>query len=268
MLITGQSIIDRDLLEGATDEHIRSSSYYLSIHCIIPAGEEAKGFDHEKPKTSHTLEPGGLAWVISEEIFNIKDFKVTALVTLRSGFTKKGMLALDVGLVDANYHGPIGSVVINCSKNDIRLSKGDEFFRVVFFEHEEVEGKFRYPAIKYSHTQYINQQLNSLISEFPTSFMQTDQIESRLNSSVKEAVVKELREGLFNSLILGVIKKRPLVTTVVLVATILGLGFGANWIDRHFFPTVLNAERQQAIVCEMIENEVLQPGSVVEGVCD
>lgn len=263
MIITGQDIIDRQLLTGAEKSKIRSASYYLRIHCIIPAGEDARTFDHADPTSSYTLKPGGLAWIISEEIFSIDDYSVTALVTLRSNFTKQGMLALDVGLVDANYHGPIGSIVINFSKNDIHLSKGDEFFRVVFFEHGEVAEEFRYPITKFDHKEYINQQLKTLIGDFPESFLQTDQIEKRLSTNVEKKVLDKVQEGLFDKVLLALVKKHWWKLAIAL-----GL-FGAAVIafDRFFLPSILSEERQKVVICQMIEDGTLLESAAPEELC-
>ena len=263
MIITGKDIIDRQLLVGAEPDKIKNASYYLSIHCIIPAGEDARTFDHANPTSAYTLKPGGLAWIISEEIFSIDDHGVTALVTLRSNFTKQGMLALDVGLVDGNYHGPIGSVVINFSKNDIHLSEGDEFFRVLFFKHDEVEEEYRHPNKTFDHNSYINQQLKSLVSDFPESFMQADQIEKRVASVVEESVLKKVNEGLYDKVLLALIKKHFWKLAI-------GLGaFGAAVIafDRLILPSILSEERQKTVVCQMIEDGTLLDTAAPEGLC-
>ena len=84
MLIVGQRIIADGLLQDASPAHIRSASYYLRVHSIIPAGEEAREFDVAKPKKNHVIQPGGLAWIVSKESFSIKNCGVTALVTLRA----------------------------------------------------------------------------------------------------------------------------------------------------------------------------------------
>lgn len=263
MIVTGQNIIGREFLMGADPSKLKGASYYLRIHCIIPAGEDAQTFDHADPISSYTLKPGGLAWIISEEVFSISDHRVTALVTLRSNFTKQGMLALDVGLVDANYHGPIGSIVINFSKNDIHLSKGEEFFRVIFFEHGEVEEKFRYPEKEFNHETYINQQLKSLISDFPTSFMQADQMEERLATDVEKKVVDKVQEGLFDKVVLALFKKHWLKLAIAL-----GL-FGAAVIafDRLFLPSILSEERQKYVVCQMVKDGTLTQDSVPDELC-
>jgi deoxycytidine triphosphate deaminase len=115
MLIVGKRIIDDNLLLDADEKQIKNASYYLTTDAIIPTGPQAAEYDPTKPKRHHTMMPREIVWVVSKERFNIKTYDVTALVTLRSTFTKKGLLALDVGLVDPDYEGPIGSIVINFS---------------------------------------------------------------------------------------------------------------------------------------------------------
>lgn len=181
MLIVGSRIVDANLLRNADKDHIRSASYYLTVDSIIPAGEQARNYDVRKPLRNYTIKPGGLAWIVSKEIFCIKDFGVTALVTLRSTFTKKGLLALDVGLVDANFEGPIGSVIINFSKNDVYVHEGLEFFRVIFFRHDEItEKRHQAQTRTLTHESYATERLADLVEGFPATFLQADEIESRI----------------------------------------------------------------------------------------
>jgi deoxycytidine triphosphate deaminase len=148
VLIVGKRIIDDNLLLDADEKQIKNASYYLTIDAIIPAGPKAEEYDPSQPTRHYTMRPREIAWVVSKERFNIKTYDVTALVTLRSTFTKKGLLALDVGLVDPDYEGPIGSIVINFSKNNIPLNQGDPFFRVIFISHPSVK-EYRRTGIKY-----------------------------------------------------------------------------------------------------------------------
>lgn len=200
MLITGNQITDQALLANADPKNIRGGCYYLRIHSIIPTGEEAKTYDPSKPTTFYTLEPGGLAWVISEEKFQIEDARVTALVTLRSGFTKQGMLALDVGLVDANFFGPIGSLVINFSKKPIRLKAGDEFFRVLFFQHDEAKDGQIPKVTRFTHSEYVEKILTDMVGGFSGTFLQTAEMEKRIREELKGDVVERLEPDLLDKL--------------------------------------------------------------------
>lgn len=198
MLITGDEITQRELLANVEPRNIRGGCYYLRIHSIIPAGEESKAYDPSKPTTFYTLEPGGLAWVISEEKFQIGDSRVTALVTLRSGFTKQGMLALDVGLVDANFFGPIGSLVINFSKKPIRLKSGDEFFRVLFFQHNEAKGEQVPKPTSFTHAEYVEKILTDMVGGFSGTFLQTAEMEKRIREDLKNDITSKLEPDLLD----------------------------------------------------------------------
>lgn len=205
MLIVGDRIVDDNLLKNADKDHIGGASYYLTIGYIIPAGQDAQKYDPNNPLRHHTMKPGGLACVVSKQIFNIKDTGITALVTLRSAFTKRGLLALDVGLVDANYEGPIGSIIINFSKSDVHLKEDEKFFRVIFFEHEKAPG-VSYP--KQDHKKYITQRLSDVIEKFPSTFLQTDEMEERIKETLSDnEVIEELESKLLEQLGTHLIKK-------------------------------------------------------------
>lgn len=229
MLITGKQITEDKLLESTSAKNISGGCYYLQIHSIIPAGEQAKTYDARKPKRFYTLEPGGMAWIISQETFNIKDTSVTALVTLRSGFTKQGMLALDVGLVDANYSGPIGTLVINFSKNHIRLKEGDKFFRVMFLKHDEVSKDYAPEDVKYTHEEYVNKILSDMVGGFPSTFLQAGEMEVRIRNDVKRDLVEKLEPELLDKLAVRILSKNWgklafLVLSILLLGRVVGLG--------------------------------------------
>lgn len=238
MLVTGNQITEQTLLSNADANNLRGASYYLRIHSIIPAGEETKSYDPSKPRTIHTLEPGGMAWVISEEQFHIDKTTVTALVTLRSSFTKKGLLALDVGLVDANFFGPIGSLVINFSKKPIRLDAKEEFFRVLFFEHAKAEGKQIPEVIKYTHETYAKKILADMVGGFSSTFLQTAEMEERIVKSLENGLVEKLEPDILSRLAYGFFKKHGAKLLLILFAALLfGWGLGATFGIGNYFHT-------------------------------
>ncbi|WP_170436965.1 hypothetical protein [Ruegeria arenilitoris] len=266
MLITGKRIIDEKLLTDAVEKSIRSGSYYLRIHCIIPAGDDAKDYDPGNPLTSYTLKPGGLAYVVSEEAFSITDYKVTALVTLRSGFTKQGMLALDVGLVDANYSGPIGTIVINFSKNDIHLRKDMEFFRVVFFEHAEIEEAYRYPVIANDHQKYIGERLGQLINGFPETFLRTGETEEKVKEAVTKRVLEELKPTISGKLLNYIFsnhKKTVVFVTIAILLATSALSLLGMWI----FGFVVSPDGIAEMLCEYGQEQLPDGIQISEEFC-
>lgn len=148
------------------------------------------------------IQPRQVAWVVSKEVFNIKSHAITALVTLRSTFTKQGLLALDVGMVDADFEGPIGSIVINFSKNDVPLRTGDEFFRVAFIQHPEVSAEFRLQRPKFTAMDYVKQQHSDIVRSFPETFLNTDVLSDEMATKISEKV----KASLLDQVLLHVLK--------------------------------------------------------------
>jgi deoxycytidine triphosphate deaminase len=217
MLIVGDEILG--LLNDADERHIKNASYYLTIGTIIPVGGKVENLDFNKPSPPLVLKPRQVAWVVSREVFNIKSHEITALVTLRSTFTKQGLLALDVGLVDPGFEGPIGSIVINFSKNDILLTAGEEFFRVIFIRHPEVPDKFRTQRIQETASEYATQRYKDVVQGFPDTFLNTELLSDEMADKVSERVANDV----LNRMILFLFKKywgRTLIGILVFGAAI------------------------------------------------
>lgn len=208
MIIAGKEIFDKNFLKNTDESNLINGSYYLTIHTIIPITEPPQ---ENYAFTKHFLQPGGLAWIVSEEIFSIPDPSITALVTLSSRNTRNGLLALDVGLVDAYFEGPIGSMVINFSKVPVPLFAGDRFFRVMFLKHNKVEEEYISQPLIYTHETYIRDRLDFIL-KFPTKFLQIDEIENRIEKQVTAAVdsdqiVKKLESKVMDNLLSALFKK-------------------------------------------------------------
>lgn len=249
MLITGSKIIEDKLLEGASEKNISGGCYYLQIHSIIPAGKRAKSCDAKKPQNFYTLEPGGMAWIISQETFGIKDTSISALVTLRSGFTKKGMLALDVGLVDANFSGPIGTLVINFSQKPIRLKAGDQFFRVIFMQHDEPSTKYAPKTVKFTHEEYIDQVLSEAVGGYSSTFLQTAEIEARIRANIEGSLIEKLEPQLLEKLFTHFLTKNFKLIGVLLILLLGVTGF-VGWNYLH------STTKIRKIVDEQLEHSM------------
>jgi deoxycytidine triphosphate deaminase len=248
MLIVGEDILKQNLLRDADKRHIKNSSYYLTIGAIIPVGEDAKNFDFNQPKEMLVIKPRQVAWVVSREVFSIKSHEITALVTLRSTFTKMGLLALDVGMVDADFEGPIGSIVINFSKNDVRLAKGDEFFRVAFIKHAEVPEEFRPSRDRFTAAEYIKDRHNDIIAAFPATFLNTEMLSDEMASKVSEKV----KTDILDQVLLHLVKNHWLKIVLLIGVTVVFAAISAYFLYSKFGPT-LSREDVQAIAKTWLE---------------
>ncbi|MGY3134578.1 deoxycytidine triphosphate deaminase [Bradyrhizobium sp. USDA 4501] len=137
-MIVGQHILDRKLVVGGSASNLKNSTFDLTVGEIVPIGKKAiKERRKKQPPSSYYLEPREMVWVLSREEFNMPP-DVTGMATLRTAFTKQGILALNVGIIDPFFRGPISTALINFSDRPRRISVGDKFFRIAFFEHDDV----------------------------------------------------------------------------------------------------------------------------------
>lgn len=145
----------------------RSSTYDSHIGEIISKSGVCEN-------ETYTLKPRGIVWLISEERFDLPN-NVTGLTTLRTTWTRKGILTLTVGIVDPLYNGPLTTAVINFGKNDFCIQKGKPFFRTAFFRHDAEETDPRdEDAIEY------RKDVISDSTHFSESFLTIDSLASEL----------------------------------------------------------------------------------------
>lgn len=233
MLIVGDDIIKKKFLKGADAKNIQDSSYYLTIGAVVPPDGCETGFDVDNPTQNFVLEPGAIATIVSKEVFQIDGDNVTALVTLRSSFTKQGLLALDVGLVDSGYVGPIGSVVINFSKDKVPLYRGDQFFRVIFISHDKVpEGfKFKGSRPKFSPEDYIKSRHSDLVKNFPSTFLNTNLLANNIREDLEVSVADQIKRDIARDFLVSFWRNYSVRILLGLIAFIFALFAGYSWVD-------------------------------------
>lgn len=126
-LLTRSEIQALNIVQNDQPRGWRDTTYDSTVGRILTREGELK-------TQSHTLKPRAIAWVISAERFVLPS-TVTGLTTLRTTWTKRGILTLTVGIVDPGYESHLSTAVINFSKTDFVISVGEPFFRTVFFKH-------------------------------------------------------------------------------------------------------------------------------------
>ncbi len=174
-MIVGDDIITRGLVAGGTAWNLKNSTYDLTVGEIVPIGKaairdriRARG-RREEPLSKHFLEPREMVWVLSKEEFALPK-NVTGLATLRATFTKQGILALNVGIIDPFFRGPICTALINFSDRPRVIHVGDKFFRVAFFEHADVT-KHHHGDESLQRDAYIKDLEAVSFSDFAPSFL-------------------------------------------------------------------------------------------------
>jgi hypothetical protein len=108
--------------------------------------------------------------VLSKEKFNLPK-TVTGHANLRTTFTKNGILALNVGIIDPFFSGPISTALINFSDRPLEIFVGQKFFRVIFFEHDDVTKYKPEKDESLVADDYIIQLERKAYSDFPKTYL-------------------------------------------------------------------------------------------------
>lgn len=153
--------------DGSEPKGWRGTSYDTYIGEIITKEGIYRG-------DTYTLEPRGIVWLVSAEDYNVPD-DITGITTLRTTWTKQGILTLTVGIIDPNYEGPVSTALVNFSGSPFKIRRTEAFFRTVFFEHERISEK----SYIVSRQKYIDDLIKET-SKFSESFLTIDTLAPEL----------------------------------------------------------------------------------------
>jgi len=170
-LIVGKDILSRGLLECADEQHLKNSTYDLTIGDIFAVGPaNVKRRRKDGPEKRYFIGPREMVFVLSKERFALPS-NVTGVATLRTTFTKDGLLALNVGIIDPLFSGPISTALLNFSDRPVEIFVGQKFFRVLFLEHDDVAAFSPANSESVEQQIYIRELEKKAYSEFPKTYL-------------------------------------------------------------------------------------------------
>jgi deoxycytidine triphosphate deaminase len=171
-MITGEKILNDGLIQNGSRDNLKHSTYDLTVGRIFKVGQDPS---KEESPSVYFLKPREIVWILSNEEFKMPK-NVTGLATLRTTYTKVGVLALNVGIIDPLFTGPISTALINFSDRPRRIDVGEKFFRVAFFEHDDVS--MYHPRDENIHRdEYISNLETTSFTEFSQNFMNIPSLE-------------------------------------------------------------------------------------------
>jgi dUTPase len=146
-LLSGEEIKSLELVKDSADENLyRASTYDLSVGEIIPAGSASGG-------SAYNLPPGGTVRVVSKELLKLPN-SITGHALLKNELCRKGVLAINIGVIDPGFEGPISSILINFGQGNFVVKQGDAFLRISF--HRCPPSSKADKSVKYNRQQYIS----------------------------------------------------------------------------------------------------------------
>src|SRR6266404_535431 len=160
MLLSGDEIKKRNLIQNDSTDSYRAASYDLRVGKILTtSGEE---------KTSFVLKPQGTVLVISKERVKLPK-TVAGYATVKTSLCHDGVLATNIGIIDPEYDGLASSYLINFGKTDFALNAEQPFLRLAFHEFTTWAGAPKAPSR--SDVDYVNDRRKEVVKSMPETFL-------------------------------------------------------------------------------------------------
>jgi len=179
MLMSRDEIKAAGLIQNSVPQRYQAASYNIGVgRIILPGGKEAEAYQ---------IPPLGMVKAVSVERVKLpKD--ILSYATVKTGLSSEGILAINIGLVDPEYEGLISSILINFSKNDYHLERGDEFLRLTFHKYTAPADPLPTPSHKTTDENYITGTKKSFVEKFSATFL-------NIEENTREFLRKELGSG-------------------------------------------------------------------------
>jgi dUTPase len=166
------------------------SSFDITIREVLIKGNKPE--EIETHCGSAILKPQDSAYIISEELINVPEGYI-AYVFLKNRMSQKGLLALNTGIIDQGYHGPISTLVINLSMKEAVIPESAEseskvFFRVVFHKIQENEKLPKPKFIKLKPQSYnkYKEYREDELKNLPRTFLDHEQAKRQITDEVEK----------------------------------------------------------------------------------
>ncbi len=233
-LLSGEEIKSLALVENGIDENLyRASTYDLSVGDIIPA-EPVSG------SSQYNLPPGGTVRVVSKELLKLPN-NITGHALLKNELCRKGVLALNIGVIDPGFEGPISSTLINFGRGNFVVKQGASFLRISF--HRCPASPKAGKSAKYNREEYV-----SRVKDEATAYMAP----SFLNM---EATAKEAAETAFGSFKNGLVIWATIAAVAIALLAIFA-PLGASLVDKYVETRLQRESKLEEETTKKLQEEI------------
>lgn len=190
VILSKEHIQTTKLLEGCVDSHYKVASYDLSIEGIVDLSIDN---DENTILGRYTLKPGGMVLVFSKEVFNLPD-NVLGMTTVKNALSNKGVMAVNIGLVDPGYIGPISGILINFGPTAEIICDNDPFLRMTFHKTNETRLTPNNSIIDISKikNEYIDRRLIESNKNLNSTFLSLGTLEKNILEKSKQQIIPAL----------------------------------------------------------------------------
>lgn len=187
-------ILDRNQEKIDPTEYENQSSFDLTFREILYKNQHDESV--ERGALNSILVPQDSVYLVSEQYIRVPKGYI-AYVFLKNSLSQRGLLALNTGIIDQGYYGPISTLVINLSKESTTIPvpgvrPSAAFFRVVFHKIDSSICEHKAPVFPESsmpidYDRYIYERMGEL-HRLPRTFLNQHEIEQRIQTQVEKRI--------------------------------------------------------------------------------
>jgi deoxycytidine triphosphate deaminase len=197
MTLNYQQVKDAALLKNIVEENFTNSTYNLRAGDIITMdGKDVDEYD---------IPPQGMVLVISSEEFDMQTDTV-GYTTVKNALSIKGVMAINIGIVDAGYKGPISSVLMNFGKESCTIRKNETFLRMTFhkFDKPAVPIKTSF-SIYHDRQVYVEARKKDARLYLDKKFLSLNAVKNQITNELLKRIVTYIGVFLTASALIGAI---------------------------------------------------------------
>lgn len=163
-MLSGSQIKDAGLIIDGQDDCYRGASYDLRIKSVLK--------NDGKVDEEYTLPAQGIIEVVSLERIKLPK-NIAGFAMVKTSLCNEGILALNIGIIDPGWDGPLSSFLVNFGKNERLLAKGDVFLRLTFqMLTQEVD---KVPSV-YDEQSYLADRRRRVQGRFGNTFLNISEV--------------------------------------------------------------------------------------------
>jgi deoxycytidine triphosphate deaminase len=193
MMLNRDEIVKRGLIvEGYDLQSQRDAGYDLRIQTLIGKGAKDQ---IELAVQSYDLAPQGIAAVVSREVVKLPP-DICAYASVKTSLCREGVLAINIGVIDPGWEGPISSLLLNFGKDSYQLRSNQAFLRLTF---HTITAPDNVKSVVKDRTSYEGEVMRGFEARLASTFMDFD----KAAKASSKKYVDEMKNALLKYIPIG-----------------------------------------------------------------
>lgn len=177
MLLNKTEIEAAKVIDDSRVEGFSAASYDLHAGYCLEAAVNSSQLPallhgtNQIPEHGIILKPQGMVRVVSSEYIRMPPDVVGFAVT-KNGLSNKCVLAINIGIIDPGYCGPISSTLINFGKEEFCITRDTQFLRLTFQRCSSESPTRKLDVL--THKEYVARTAQEVKSHAASTFLDMD----------------------------------------------------------------------------------------------